>query len=199
MMNGIVMLTTDQELLVRADSLMREAGIVLANLSLLERLTAAGRPIRIGSSAAGVMIVPDLDIGVLCANLDSARICETLQPLFDHPNVKRLNFIDERGMLQSMPGSENEGIYCGVRYLSDGTAWKIDVWFFPENAPRPEFAIRDRLLAASPEERLAILHIKDELMHQDRYGHDVHGIDVYRAVLDCGSRSIGEFDEGYAS
>ena len=194
-MNGIVMLTTDQELLARSDSLVREAEIVLADLSLLERLTAVGRPIRIGSSAAGVMVLPDIDIGVLCANLNSARIWQTLQPLFDHPNVKRMDFFDERGRLQSMPGPENEGIYCGVRYVSDGTldgtAWKIDVWFFPENAPRPEIAIRDRLLTASPEERLAILRIKDELMRQDRYGHEVHGIDVYRAVLDRGARSIG--------
>lgn len=202
-MNRIVPTTTDQELLTRAGSLHREAETVLADLSLLERLTAVGRPIRIGSSTAGVMIVPDIDIGVLCASLDSARICQTLQPLLDHPNIKRLNFIDERGMLQSTPGPENEGIYCGVRYLNDGVlhgkAWKIDVWFFPENAPRPEIAIRDRLLAASPEARLAILGVKSDLQAAGRYGAEVHGIDVYRAVLDRGARTIGEFDEVRAS
>lgn len=202
-MNRIVPTTTDQELLARAGSLHREAETVLADLSLLERLTGVGRPIRIGSSAAGVMIVPDIDIAVLCASLDSARICQTLQPLFDHPNVKRLNFIDERGMLQSMPGSENEGIYCGVRYVNGdalhGKAWKIDVWFFPENAPRPEIAIRDRLLAASSDVRLAVLRVKSDLHAAGRYGAEVQGIDVYRAVLDRGARSTLEFDGGRTS
>lgn len=190
---------SDQELLARDGSLMRGAESVLADLSLLERLSVIGLPIRIGSSAAGVMVLPDIDIDVLCPELDSMRIMSTLQPLFDHPNVKRMNFLDERGSLQSMAGLENEGIYCGIRYLSDGTldgkTWTIDVWFFPENAPRPEFAIRDRLLVASPEERLAILRLKEYLLVAGRYGGDVHGIDVYRAVLDHGVRTTCDFKE----
>ncbi|MGI8486911.1 MAG: hypothetical protein ACR2OU_21960, partial [Thermomicrobiales bacterium] len=144
-----------------------------------------------------------IDIAVLCPNLDSSPIMATMQPLFDHLNVKRMNFIDERGMMQSMLGPENEGIYCGVRYLNggtlDGKAWKIDIWFFPENAPRPEIVIRDRLLAASPEERFAILRIKDDLIRQDRYGRDVPGIDVYRAVLDRGARAPHDFDQMHIS
>jgi len=194
---------SDQELLARDGSLMRGAESVLADLSLLERLKAVGRPIRIGSSAAGVMIVPDIDIGVLCASLDSARIMSTLLPLIDHQNIKRLNFIDERGMLQSMPRPENEGIYCGVRYLSGGAfSGKNQTSIFhalPSSAPRPESAIRDRLMAASPEERLAILRIKEYLLLAGRYGGDVQGIDVYRAVLDHGVRTTCDFKQEHAS
>ncbi len=189
-------LATDRDLLAQTDTLVREPEVVLADLSLLERLTGVGRPVRIGSSAANVMTLPDIDIGVLCPSLDSSPIMATMQPLFDHPNVKRMNFIDERGMMQSVPGPENEGTYCGVRYLNggtlDGKTWTIDIWFFPESAPRPECAIRDRLLACSSAERLAILRIKDDLIRSDRYGRDVHGIDVYRAVRDRSVRTIGE-------
>lgn len=54
--------------------------------------------------------------------------------------------------------------------------------------------MRDRLLAASTEERAAILNIKHDLVALSRYGKDIRGIDVYRAVLDRGVRSVAEFD-----
>ncbi len=41
--------------------------------------------------------------------------------------------------------------------------------------------------------------IKDELIRQDRYGRDVHGIDVYRAVLDRGARTPHDFDRAHIS
>lgn len=194
---------SDQELLARDGSLMRGAESVLADLSLLERLSVVGLPIRIGSSATGLMALPDIDIGVLCIELDPDRIMDTLQPLFHHPRIKRMNFIDERGPLQSMSGPESEGIYCGLRYLlgldgegTEETTWTLDIWFFPAAALRPEITMRDRLLLAPNHERLAVLRIKDELIRRGVYGRQVHyhGVDVYRAVLDRGARSVIDFD-----
>jgi hypothetical protein len=173
---------------------LARAEAVLDDLGLVARLQDAGRSIRIGSASFGLMATPDIDLGVLCPTLDTARIFRIAHDLFDHPRVKRVNIVDERGPFQSMPGPEDEGIYLGVRYLEpggpDGGVWRLDVWFFPADAPRPELAMRDRLLAASDAERLAILRIKQAMLAAGCYGTDVHGIDIYRAVLDRGAMDI---------
>ncbi len=186
------------KIVILADQFAVMADHILTDLDLLGRLASVGRPVRIGSSAAGMMVVRDIDIGVLCPVLDTSLIFPIAQSLFEHPHVKRVNLVDERGSFQSMSGPEDEGIYCGIRYYEEGTRseaeWKIDVWFFPEAAPRPEIVIRDRLLNASLDERGAILRIKRDLVEASRYGTDIHGIDIYRAVLDRGVRSIAEFD-----
>lgn len=194
---------TDHALLVWETELECQGNDILADLALFERLASVGDVVSIGSWAAGLMALPDIDIGVLCAELDPDRIMDTLQPLFHHPRIKRMNFIDERGPLQSMSGPENEGIYCGLRYLlgldgegAEETTWRLDIWFFPAAAPRPEITMRDRLLLAPNHERLAVLRIKDELIRRGVYGRQLHchGVDVYQAVLDRGARSVTDFD-----
>ena len=184
-----------EDLVALADRLQADAEDVLRDLALERRVSMLGELIRIGSASCGVMALPDIDIGVLCDELDVTGIFAIARELFGHPCVARVNIVDERGAFQSMPGPENEGIYLGIRYVEggvpDGRLWKIDLWFFPRAAPRPELAVRDRLRAMSGEERLAVLTIKHALIADGRYGGDgLHGIDVYAAVLDRGNASV---------
>jgi hypothetical protein len=187
----------DDELLARADGLVTTANRILIDLDVLARLEPVGIPVLVGSAASRVMVVPDIDFSVLCPVLEASSIIGLGQSLFDHPRINRVRFADERGPFRSTTWLD-DGIYCGLRYHEggtlSGTAWKFDIWFFQADAPRHEIAFRDRLLAASAEERLAILRIKHELVDTGRYGTDFHGIDVYRAVLDRGVRSVAEFN-----
>lgn len=178
-----------------AGALADAADRVLADLALAELVAPHGQLIRIGSNAAGLMAVRDIDLGVLCPVLDAAPVFAVAQRLFAHPCVRRVQVNDERPPFQSTPGPENEGIYCGIRYCEErrrDQEWTIDLWFFPADAPRPELPLRDRLLAASDEERATILRLKHALLADGRYGTTVHGIDIYRAVLDRGRRSLVE-------
>jgi hypothetical protein len=184
---------------MRADRLATAADRILIDLDLMSRLAAAGRPVLVGSAAVKLMAVPDIDFSILCPGApDTGAIFRIGQLVFDHPWVERAYVVDERGGFRSVPGPEFDGIYLGVRYYDGGTRagieWRIDCWFFPETLPRPDIAMLDRLLAASPEERAAILRIKHALLASGRYKRDVHGIDVYRAVLDGGVRTMAGFN-----
>lgn len=188
----------DQALMERAAAMRRDAGMVLADLRLPERFEPLGQPILIGSTSFGLSLARDIDIGTLCPVLETGPIWDALRPLADHPRVKRLRWTDERASFNSTGEPSDEGIYCGLHYFRDGydegERWKIDCWFFPEDASRPELPLRDRLLAATSEQRLAILRLKDAAMQEGRYGPsgDIHGILVYEAVLDHGVRRYGD-------
>lgn len=189
----------DHKLLEYASLLQAKSNHILNDLNLENLVQVAGYPVRIGSWAGNVMTHRDIDLGVLCQYLTSGPVFKIAHEVFDHPRVRRVQVTDERPPYQSMDGPENEGIYCGIRYMEDGRSdleWKIDLWFFPEAAPRPEVMMRDRLLGATSGERLTILRMKHELQAQDLYGKTVYGIDVYRAVLDEGETEVTCLIEG---
>lgn len=195
----------DHDLLRRSAKLSRDAETVLADLGLPRLFERVGRPVRIGSTSFGLALMPDIDLGILCPDLDAGAIWDILRPLAEHPRVKRLRWTDERGPFNSTGKPQDEGIYCGVHVRRNGANvgehWKLDCWFFPDAVPRPELSIRNRLLAASREERLAILQLKDAAIQDGRYGPngDIHGIQVYQAVLDRGVRDYSEFVKVLAS
>ncbi|MGC4193047.1 MAG: hypothetical protein QM589_18020 [Thermomicrobiales bacterium] len=150
-----------------ARALGEAAGRILADLAIADLVAPYGELIRIGSNAAGLMAVPDIDLGVRCPVLDAASVFAVAGQLFAHPCVQCVQVNDERPPYQSMPGPENESIYCKIRYCEEqrrDREWKIDLWYFPADAPRPELPLRDRLLAASDQERATILRLKHALL-----------------------------------
>lgn len=186
----------DRELLRRAASLKREAGEVLADLGLPDLFAPVGRVERVGSGSFGLALLRDIDLDTLCPSLDAGAIWDALRPIAGHPRVKKLRWSNERGGFNGTGRPEADGLYCGVHYYAgevrDELRWKVDCWFFPADAPRPDIAMRDRVLAASPEEQLAILRLKDEAILSGRYGwaYDFQGHRIYEAVLDRGVRRL---------
>ena len=192
-------MTNDDAVLAQADRLATTASNVLRELDLVDRLAAAGRPVLVGSAAANLMVVPDIDFSILCpGDPDTGAIFRIGHLVFDHPCVERAYVVESRELFRPVPGPEFDGVYLGIRYYDGGsragTEWRIDCWFFPETLPRPDILMRDRLFAASLEERAAILRVKQALLAAGRYKRDAHGIDVYQAVLDRGVRTMDEFD-----
>ena len=184
----------DRELLRRAASMSEEADEVLADLGLPELVSRVGRSERVGSASFGLALLRDIDFDTLCPSLDAGAVWDVLRPLAEHPRVKRLRWSDERGRFNNLGRPENDGLYCGIHYYAgevrDDLRWKVDCWFFPADAPRPDIALRDRLRGASAEERLAILRLKDAAIRSGRYGwsSDFQGHRIYDAVLNRGVR-----------
>lgn len=189
---------TVTELLTRQAALQSRAGDVIAGLDLIRLLAPVGRVTPVGSVATGLMVWCDIDIYVLCdaPSLGPPRVHAALNPLASHPSVKRLNFYKHSGPFRT-PGLP-DGLYYGIHYYEDGTSggepWKIDCWFLPLDAPRPEFALIDRVRRELTDEtRLAILWIKDVWHRLPAYRDTVLSVDIYEAVLDYGVRSPDEF------
>lgn len=180
----------DRELLRRASELAREADAVLDDLGLLHLITTVGRAERVGSASFGLALSRDIDIDVLCLAIEPRSIWDALRPLAGHSRVKKVRWSDERGPFNTSGEPWSDGIYVGVHAYAgevrDDSRWKIDCWFFQDAWPRPDIDLRNRLLSATDEERLAILRLKDAGLRDGRYGPaaELHGIDIYRAVLD---------------
>lgn len=186
-----------EELKEASRGLTHRASEVIAHLGLLSMLAQHGRPEHIGSSSFGLMVKPDIDFGTLCCHLDPEAILGSLLSLASVPGMKEIHLHDERGAFNQTGLPQDEGVYVGLRYIDGGAMdalrWKIDLWFFPKDAPRPEFPLRDRLRQASSEERDAILRIKHHTVNDGTYGRDLQGTDIYAAVLDGGVRSIADW------
>lgn len=188
------------DLLARQAALQRRAGEVIADLDLISLLRSIGRVEVIGSVATGLMTWRDIDLHVLCdePSLDLQRIYTTLTPLASHPSVKRLTLHNHSGPFRT-PGLP-DGVYYGIHYLEEGTSTgehrKVDCWFLLPNAPRPEFALIDRMRRdLTDETRLTILWIKDTWHRDPAYRHTVSSVDIYTAVLDHGIRTPEQFAE----
>jgi hypothetical protein len=180
---------SDAELLERQAALQAEADIVLADMGIVRLLEPIGDVVRVGSSVLGLMVSRDIDLHVYCAAMDKVGVFEALRPLTVHPRVQRLRLSDWTGRfrISELP----EGYSWGLRYYTDaGNVWKVDVWFFSRQDPRPAIeydeAVRRRL---TPETTTAILRIK-----QACHGHPQYrGVGVYSAVLDRGVRTPDGF------
>ena len=187
------------DLLERQQALQSQAQAVIASLDLITLFTPLGRPVLVGSVVTGLMVWPDIDIVVPCASLDPDRLWDTVRPLASHPRIRQLRWSNVRGRFNSTGRPEIDGYYVCIHYeegdITAEEVWRIDCWFVPLDAPRPEFALMDRLQQELTEEtRLAVLSIKDVwCRHPDYLSHKVCSTDIYNAVLDANIRSPDEF------
>jgi hypothetical protein len=184
------------ELLRRQDELQSEANAVCSDLRLDELLSGAGQPVRVGSSALGLMVRRDVDITVICAELDPATaeaVAGIGARLALHQRVRQVRFRDDTGHWNTDPGYP-DGLYLGVDYrCAPGRDWNLDIWFVDEPGRQPDLAHLTTLAPRlTPDARIAILRIKQACA--DR-GASVRGIDVYRSVLDDQVRTPEQFEQ----
>jgi len=182
-------------LLERQAALQREATEVITQLDLMNVLARAGHPVQVGSSVLGLMVWRDIDFNVLCDPLSAHAAFDVVRLLVSHPGIAKLRYSNETGRFNLTGQSEHEGYYWGVRfYTSESAEWKIDIWFLPREAPRPEIVLLHTLPGRLTEEtRLAILWIKDVWHRLPAYRHSVLSVDIYTAVLDHGVRTPDAF------
>lgn len=184
------------QLLQRQQELQDESRIVVEELNLLTLLSKAGVVRQVGSSVLGLMVWRDIDLAVSSPHMSLERVFEVMQPLFIHPRVKRIRYLNESGTFNPTHLLMDERYYFGVYYNTQAdNEWKIDIsfWLMPGIHPEP---IHDAMKwQLTPETRLAILWIKDVWYQLPTYRNEVYSTDIYDAVLQHGVRTPGEFDK----
>lgn len=186
----------DRQLLDRQAALQAAADAAAADLSIDAVLGTLGEPVRVGSSAFGLMVWPDLDVTVVCARLAVPLVAALGQRLAVHPRVRQVVFRNDSRDWNTDPGYP-DGLYLGLRYRGQtGEDWKVDIWFVDEPDRQPDLAhLRSLPPRLTDETRLAILRVKAAMWDQPGYG----SCDVYAAVLDHGVRTVEEFRAWAAS
>jgi hypothetical protein len=187
-------------LLRQQDLLQAEAQAVEDDLGLRELLMRTGQPVRVGSSALGLMACRDLDITVICPRLDVAAVADAGARLAGHPRIRKVVFRDDTGAWNTDPDYP-DGLYLGLAYRSPrGHDWTADIWFVDQPERQPDLAhlesIPPQLTAAT---RTAILTIKAAWAPRPEYGKTVRSFDIYTAVLSGGVRTRSQFGEWLAS
>jgi hypothetical protein len=186
---------SDDDLLEQQQRLQREADAVHADLRLDELLGGLGDPIRVGSSALGLMVWPDLDVTVACPTLDLAAVASVGAELVTHPRVRQLTTLNDTGKWNADP-TYPDGLYLGLKYRSEaGVEWKVDIWLVDEPERQPDLEhLRTLPPKLTDEARLRILEIKDAWADRPEYGRTVRSVDIYTAVLEDDVMTLEQFE-----
>lgn len=182
-------------LLQRQQALQEEAQLVLQQLDLLPLLSRIGTVRRIGSSTLGLMVWRDIDLGVTSPGLDIESAYESVRPLYTHPQVRRVMYLNESGLFNPSAEAQDERYYISVYYVMPaGAEWKIDISFWLGAAAHVE-PVQDLLeQELTPETQVPILWIKDIWHRLPTYRTAISSVDIYDAVLHHGVRTPSAFD-----
>ncbi|GGB54357.1 hypothetical protein F3157_14520 [Virgibacillus dakarensis] len=185
-----------EDLLARQLQLQAEADAIAEEMHLKQLLATAGTPVKVGSSALGLMVWRDLDITVACSKLNIAAISGIAAQLMSNPQVRDLKFINDTGNWNTDP-TYPDGYFLGMTYESkNGNKWELDIWFVDEPDKQPDLqhirTMPDRL---TPATIVSILSIKTVWAARAEYGKQVKSFDIYTAVLDNNVRTPAEFNQ----
>ncbi|MBT2765996.1 hypothetical protein [Paenibacillus sp. ISL-20] len=184
----------ESKLLLQQKALQDEASEVADELRLYELLSQAGEPVRVGSSALGLMVWRDLDMTVKCSRLSQQLTAQIASELMLHAGVRELKFINDTGVYNTDPAYP-DGLYIGLKYKSQrGKEWEMDIWFVDEPERQPDLKhIITMPEQLTQERREAILQIKSDWASRDEYGKTVRSFDIYTAVLEENIRTPEQF------
>lgn len=187
-------------LLQQQYNLQLEADEVVHELQLNTILATVGTPVRVGSSALGLMVWRDVDVTVICPTLQVEKISKLATQLMVQRGVRELRFLNDSGSLKS-DSQYPDGLYFSLKYKSDrDVEWKFDIWFVDEPERQPDLQhVQTMPNRLTPELRESILSIKSVYVKLDEYGKTVKSYDIYTAVLDDGVRTPAQFNEWLAN
>lgn len=191
---------TSASLFQAQSALQAEADAVDAGLGLTELLKSVGAPVRVGSSALGLMAWRDLDITVKCSTLSVEPVAATGARLAADRRVRQVVLRNDTGRWNTDPAYP-DGLYLGLKCRTDeGADWTIDIWFVDQPERQPDLThLRTLAPRLTTDSRQAILMIKSEWAGRPEYGKSVSSFDIYSAVLDGNVRTTQGFDEWLAN
>lgn len=105
------------KLLEQQCRLQDEANTVIDDLALTTLLATAGTPVRVGSSALGLMVWRDIDLTVVCSTLREDIVADIGTQLMTRRGIREVRFVNDSGDLQA-ESSYPDGLYLGLRYMS---------------------------------------------------------------------------------
>lgn len=175
-----------KDLIAQAADLRRTAEAILAELDLVRKWARFGRPVLVGALAYDLLVEPDIDMEIYCPELRIGDGFQVLSECALNPRVIKARFANELA-------GRDQALYWQLRYrCDDGTEWKIDMWSAPTDylLPRAEHLVAPMRAALTAETRRAILALKTARALDA--GLQCPSIDLYRAVLDDGVRTVEE-------
>ena len=185
----------DEDLLARQSALQQQARGALAGLDLAALVAGTGSLLVTGSFVSGLMCWPEVDVMVHVGSGFSHRdVMGLLARIVSRPGVTGLDYRDERGPRCVTGQVRDERYHVLLIVEHAGRCWQIDLtlWLHDPhlNVTRWHEELRARITA---EERIAVLHIKDDWCRRRAYPHQVGGIQIYTAVLHDRVRTPGQF------
>lgn len=186
----------DQDMILqRQEGLQQEADAVLQELKLWERLSEQGTPVRVGSSALGLMVWRDLDLTVICPALSLERLAPLYAALMQEEGVRQVRFRNDTGRFNTDPRYP-DGLYLALDYeREEGKVWNVDIWFVDEPDQQPDLKhLRELPPLLTKKKRVAILRIKQEWAGRPEYRKTVTSYQIYDAVLHHGIETPEAFD-----
>ncbi|MFS8051025.1 hypothetical protein [Rhizobium sp. BR 314] len=190
------LLETQRQLQAQADQVVRA-------LQLNECFSVLGQPVRVGSSAMGLMVRRDIDITVICAKLDADAL-EAFSALGAGfmrmtEQVVAVRFRNDCGQWNREPEKYPDGLYLWLSVQGpDRTMWTIDIWLVDQPERQPDIAhVRTLIPRLTDGDRETILRIKTALAEAPQNGASIPSALVYEAVMDHGIDTIAEFENWY--
>ncbi|MCQ1850440.1 hypothetical protein [Neorhizobium galegae] len=188
-------------ILKKQAELQAQADTIVSALGLENALRLAGNPVRVGSSALGLMVRRDIDITVACERLDPAArrtVAEIAGELMLDSRVGAVRYRNDSGLWNVEPQNYPDGFYLGLTYRTEtGEDWNFDIWFVDEPDRQPDLKHLKTLLPRLTDEvRETILAIKTELAATaPKGGKPAPSALVYEAVLDGGINTLAGFED----
>lgn len=169
----------------RAESRQRIAEHILQELELVERWNRVGDCRIVGSVAHHLVVAPDIDLEVWCPEPRIGDGFDILHACAQHPNVTKARFWNALG-------PPHYGLYWQLRYLHKGEEWKIDTWSIAHtySGPCGTHLVEPMRAALTHDMRQVILRLKGAVFRDASL--EVPSIQIYRAVLDDGVRTLQE-------
>jgi hypothetical protein len=194
------------DLLADQRRLQEEADQVVALLQLDALLSNIGRPVRVGSSAMGLMVRRDIDITVACEDLSSETRAAFIQVgaklMFMDRHVVSVRFRNDTGTWNTDPASYPDGLYLGVSARTNGGIdWTLDIWAVDQPERQPDLNhLRTLLPRLNDENQKTILLIKQALAtaKSSASGRTIPSASVYDAVVEDGVGGVEQFTEWLA-
>ena len=180
--------------------LQTEADEVVRALRLDELLGDLGQAIRVGSSAMGLMVRRDIDITVVCPEINAeafeAFTAIGAQLMRMTERVVAVRFRNDSGRWNREPEKYPDGLYLWLSVqMPDQTMWTIDIWLVDQPDRQPDIAhLKTLLPRLTDADREAILEIKSVLAERSQGAGMVYSTLVYEAVMDHGIRGVAEFE-----
>ena len=170
---------------------------MLEELDLERRLDDVGPMLLTGSFVSGLMVWRELDIMFLGGPaLSPTDVLAAMGRLVLHPGVVRFDYTDERGPRSPTGEARDERYHVSASYARPSGTWRLDLTFWlrdlHENVTAWHQQLRDSM---TPEERRAILSIKDVWHRRPEYPDAVSGLEIYTAVLQHGVRTPEQFED----
>jgi hypothetical protein len=191
------------DLLAAQAQLQAEADALVEALDLMAELAELGAPVRVGSSALGLMVRRDIDITVSCERLDAASLAAFAQlgaRLMQRDDlIVTVRFRNDAGRWNAEPQNYPDGLYLGLSARTPaGPNWTFDIWLVDQPERQPDLAhLRTLLPRLTDADRVVILKIK-HVLAADPTEPKLPSALVYEAVMDHGVLDVEGFRAWHA-